>query len=186
MWLQMITTTVTNPREVARDLIRLNPPIAVRWQGFVFLTIVSAVVPMLAFLVGGGDARTEVMQSDPMVLVGVQFGFNIVTVLLMQGVGQWAGGTGKFPDALLLMVWLQVMLLILQLAQSLAIILAPGLVLPILAAGIVLLFWLLSHFVAELHGFRSALRVFGAIFGLMFIVGLAVTPFLEPYLIPAG
>ncbi len=186
MWFQLIADTITNPRETARHLIAMNPPVALRWQAFAFLTVLSTLLPMVAFVIVGGDQRAEIMQSNPLILAAVQFGFNIVTVLLMQGVGQWAGGKGQFPDALLLMVWLQVMLLFLQLAQCVAIIAAPVLMLPVMAVGIVLLFWLLSHFVAELHGFRSALRVFGAIFGLMFIVGLAITPFLEPYLIPAG
>ncbi len=186
MWRQMIIDTVTNPREVARHLIAMNPPIAVRWQAFAFLTILSTVLPMVAFWIAGGEARAEVLTSNPVMLTAVQFGFNIITVLLMQGVGQWAGGKGQFHDALLLMVWLQMMLLVLQLVQSVAIIVAPVLLLPIMAVGIVLMFWLLSHFTAELHGFKSAFRVFGVIFGLMFVVGLALSPFLETYLNPAS
>jgi Yip1 domain len=186
MWWRLVSDTVTNPRETARHLISLNPGIAVRWQAFAFLTILSTVLPMAAFWIAGGAGRAEMMTSNPLFLTAVQFGFNIVTVLLMQGVGQWAGGKGQFADALLLMVWLHVMLLILQLAQCAAIILAPGLLLPIMAVGIVLLFWLLSHFTAELHGFKSAWRVFGVIFGLMFALGLAISPFLESYLISAS
>jgi hypothetical protein len=186
MWLQMISDTITNPRETARHLIAMNPSLAVRWQAFALLTILSIVLPTTAFWLAGGDSRAAVMVSDPIMLTAVQFGFNIVTVLLMQGVGQWAGGKGQFADALLLMVWLQAMLLVLQTAQCVVIIVVPVMLLPIMAVGIVLLFWLLSHFVAELHGFESALRVFGVIFGLMFMVGVALTPFLEPFLIPAS
>jgi hypothetical protein len=186
MWLQLLVDTVTNPRETARHLIAMNPSVPTRWQAFAFLTILSTVLPMAAFWIGGGDGRAEVQASNPIILTGVQFGFNILTVLLMQGVGQWAGGKGQFADALLLMVWLQVMLLILQVAQSVAIIVAPVLLLPIMAVGIVLLFWLLSHFTAELHGFKSAWRVFAAIFGIMFVLGLTISPFLESYLIRAS
>jgi hypothetical protein len=186
MWLKLISDTVTNPREVARHLIAMNPSLAVRWQAFALLTIMSTVLPMAAFWIAGGASRADILTSNPLVLTAVQFGFNIMTVLLMQGVGKWAGGMGQFADALLLMVWLQVMLLILQLAQCAAITLAPGLLLPIMAAGVVLLFWLLSHFAAELHGFKSAWRVFGVIFGLMLATGLAISPFLQPYLIPTS
>ncbi len=186
MWTQMIADTITNPRDVARHLIAINPPIAVRWQAFVLLTILATVLPMTAFWIGGGEARAEVINSNPLMLTAVQFGFNIVTVLLMQGVGQWAGGKGAFADALLVMVWLQTMLLVLQLAQCVAIIALPFLLLPIMAVSIVLLFWLLSNFTAELHGFKSAWRVFGVILGLMFLVGLAVTPFLGQFIIPVG
>jgi Yip1 domain len=186
MWMRLFAETITNPREVAQYLIAQNPPVAARWQAFVLLTILSTVLPMIAFWIAGGEGRAEVTGSNPVLLTAVQFGFNIVTVLLMQGVGQWAGGKGQFADALLLMVWLQVMLLVLQVAQCVAIIAVPVLLVPIMAVGIVLLFWVLSHFAAELHGFQSALKVFGVIFGLMFVVGLAISPFLQPYLMPTG
>jgi Na+/melibiose symporter-like transporter len=180
MWLQMVADTITNPRETARHLININPPMAVRWQAFVLLSILSTVLPMAAFWIAGGEARAEVAASNPFVMAAVQFGFNIVAVYLIQGLGQWAGGKGQFADALLLMVWMQFILLILQVAQCIAIIVAPVFLVPIMAVGVVLLFWLLSNFTAELHGFQSALRVFAVIFGLMFLVGLAITPFLDP------
>ncbi len=156
---------------------------AIRWQAFVLLTILSTVLPMAAFWIAGGEARAEMAASNPILQAALQFGLNIVTVFLMQGLGQWAGGKGQFGDALLLMVWIEAILLILQVAQCVAIIVAPPLLVPIMAVGVVLLFWLLSHFTAELHGFNSAFRVFAVIFGLMFMLGVAVAPFIDPALI---
>jgi hypothetical protein len=89
------------------------------------------------------------------------------------------GGTGTFPDALILMVWLQFILLCVQLVQVLA-----GVMLPVLAdliglAGLGLLLWLLTNFVAELHGFRSLIAVFAGLvagaFAFTFVAAFLLT-----------
>jgi hypothetical protein len=182
MWMQAITDTITQPRAMARYLIALNLPMAMRWQGFLLMTLLSTVLPFAAGWIAGGDARAEFSAASPFVMAGLQFAFNLVTVILMQRIGQALGGKGTFPDALLLMVWMQVVLLVPQLAQCFAMIVAPGLMLPIIVASGVLLFWLLSSFTAELHGFQSTLKVFGAIFGIIFLIALLMTPFVQPYL----
>jgi hypothetical protein len=71
-------------------------------------------------------------------------------------------------------------LLLWQVPQCAALILAPSLFLPLVAAGIVLLFWLLTGFTMALHGFTSPLRVFGAILAVFFLIGAAAAPFMAP------
>jgi hypothetical protein len=182
MWVQLIIDTITNPRETARWLIGLNPPMALRWQGFVLLTLLSTVLYFAAALIAGGDLWAEVGSTSPFLMVAVQLMTNLVTILLINGIGRWAGGLGQFADALLLVVWIQAMLFVLQLVQFVATLLAPILLTPIAMVSVVLSFWLLSNFTTELHGFQSVLRVFGAIVGVLFLIALMLAPFLAPYL----
>jgi hypothetical protein len=184
MWMQWIADTITHPRDMARQLIALNPPMSLRWQGFLLMTMLSTVLPFAAGWIAGGDARAQVASASPFVMAGLQFAFNLVTVVLIQRIGQALGGKGTFPDALLLIVWMQVVLLVPQLAQCIVLIFAPPLVLPIVVLGVVLLFWLLSQFTAELHGFKNGLQVFGAIFGIMIVIGLVIGSFLQSFLVP--
>jgi Yip1 domain len=181
MWMQAIADTISRPRDMARHLIALNPPMALRWQGFLLMTLLSTVLPFAAGWIAGGEMRAEFAAASPFVMVLLQLAFNGITVVLVHRIGQALGGKGTFPDALLLIVWMQVVLMVPQLAQCLVMIVAPGLMLPIIAASGVLLFWLLSNFTAELHGFQSALRVFGSICGIIFLIALLMTPFVQPY-----
>ncbi len=182
---RLMIDSVTNPRETARHLMDANPALALRWQGLVLVTVLSTVLPLVALYVASDATRAEVAASNPVLLATAQLGINTLTVVLMQGIGQLARGKGRFVDALLLVAWMQAVLLVVQVVQSAAIVLMPGLALPILAVGVVLFFWMLSHFTAELHGFQSALRVFGVLFGLLFLLGLAISPLVAPFM-PSG
>ncbi|MFN3145271.1 MAG: hypothetical protein ACE368_08365 [Paracoccaceae bacterium] len=87
---------------------------------------------------------------------------------------QWAplGGGGSLDDTILLMAWMQWILVGLQVIQILALLVIPPLVGLIVLAGMGLFFWLLTNFVAELHGFRSLGRVFMII--LLSMVGITI------------
>ncbi|NJR43059.1 MAG: hypothetical protein HC767_10775 [Akkermansiaceae bacterium] len=87
-------------------------------------------------------------------------------------------------DALLVVVWLQVLMLGLQLLQVLLLLISPVLAAVVGLAGIVLFLWLLTNFVAELHGFQSLLAVFGAIvltgFAVAFLFVFILAMFFGP------
>jgi Yip1 domain len=183
---EFVIESVRNPRAVARRLIAYDPDVKLRWQGLLLLTILSTILPLAAMYLAGGETRAETQAANPVTIAIVQFAINVFTVLLITGVGQMAGGKGQFRDALLLLVWIQSILLIVQVAQCLAIVLLPVLMVPIAAAGVVLLLWMMAQSITELHGFQSPLRVFFAMIGMMFLVGLALTPFAAPFLTPAA
>ena len=101
---------------------------------------------------------------------------------MIHRVGQWRGGKGNFADAMVLVAWLQFILVCVEVLQLVA-----QLVLPFVAdilgvLGIMLFFWLLSHFVAELHGFRSTLAVLGGILVVMFGMAFVLAAILMPVL----
>jgi hypothetical protein len=185
MWGQIIADTITNPREAARQVMKMNLPVSFCWQALLLLLIMQIILSTGAFWIAGGDAWKVAAENNLFVSVAFQWATSMLGVILMQGVGQWAGGQGRFADALALAVWMQAILSILQIGQCLAIVLIPQLLIPIWTVGVVLAFWMLSYFVAELHGFQNVLKVFAVIFGFMFVVGLAIAPFLDPALMEA-
>jgi hypothetical protein len=73
------------------------------------------------------------------------------------------GGRGSFADTLIVMVWLQTIMLAVQLAQLVVQILLPPASGLVSLAGLGVFLWLLTNFVAELHRFRSLPAVFGGI-----------------------
>lgn len=172
------------PREAAARIMALNLPMAARWVGLGLMAVVSALLVHLSFSIQPPEVKdffTEAMTS-PLRTAWMQAVFMLVAVALIHRVGAWRGGRGSFADAMLLVAWLQFLLLGLQVLQLLA-----YAVLPILAdlvglATLGLFFWLLSNFVAELHGFRSPLVVFVgillAVFAMVVVLTLLLTFFL--------
>jgi hypothetical protein len=99
-------------------------------------------------------------------------------VVAVQGVGRAMGGKGSFPDTLLLIAWLQFVMLVFQVIQTLSIVLAPPLFSLIAIASVVVFMWLLTRFIMVLHGFQSAPKVFVSIiltvFGLSMLFAIII------------
>jgi DNA-binding transcriptional regulator of glucitol operon len=69
-------------------------------------------------------------------------------------------------------VWLQVIMLGVQVVQVVALIIAPPVAAIINLAGLVLFFWLMTSFIAELHGFTSRGKVLAGILVTSFAVAM--------------
>lgn len=149
----LLRLTLTNPRAAARAIMALNLPDAVGWTA---LLAVAAVTTVLGF-VGQSSAPGEMpepfasLMSSPIRMAGIQLISLLFTVVLAWVVGRRFGGQGSFADTLALVAWVQVPLILLQLLQLVA-----------------------MQVLAELHGFRSALLVFGGIIATSLVAAIPV------------
>jgi hypothetical protein len=124
------------------------------------------------------------MMASPFRTAIVQWLFLALSVLLIHRVGRAFGGRGSFEDALLVVVWLQLVMLAVQVVQLVALALAPPLAGIIGLASIVLFFWLMSGFIAELHGFASRQKVLVGMLLVIFGAGLAIAAALVAFFGP--
>jgi len=176
--LQAARFTVQDPRAGARALMAMGVPMQARWLAMVFAVVGSTLLTVLAVRLSSiaSDPQVAEMLSRPIPLAIMQGVVLIITINLIHWVGRMAGGQGRFGDALLLMAWLQVILMILQVIQIVLELVFPPAAQALGLVGLALFLWLLTNFVAELHGFRSLGLVFGGIIGTVLAVsfGLAV------------
>jgi hypothetical protein len=130
------------------------------------------------------DPISGVMLASPFRAAVLQWAFLALSVVLIHRVGRAFGGTGGFADALLIVVWLQCLTLVLQVVQLVANLLSPALAGIIGLAGFGLFLWLMTNFIAELHGFRSRGLVFVMMllsaFAAGFVIVLVVASLLGP------
>ena len=178
--------TLQNPREGARMVMRANVPVAARWVALALMAIISALLAHLSFALMPAQVRTAMdgAMSSPMTSAVMQGGLMLGAVVAIHWVGRWRGGTGAFEDALILMVWLQFILLILQVIQIATQLLLPpaSVLIGYLSVGIFL--WLISNFVAELHGFSSVWMTLLGVILTLFAVGFLLALFLLPMMAP--
>lgn len=169
----MALQTVPEPRKVAREIQALNFPRAVLWQALALLLVAATFLGVIASILFPVDPEAAgALAADPIFTGAAQGVFTVLTVFLIHRVGRWLGGTGGFDGALLTVIWLQFVLLIIELGIVFIGLFAPGMALLLWVMGMVMTFWILSHFIAELHGFASAGKVFLGI--LMVLLVLAV------------
>lgn len=181
----MALQTVPEPRKVARDVMAFPAPRGVLWQilalilvSMTFLAVLSTVVfPVDPGEVGamlGEDELTPVF-ADPLLTGLVQAVTAVGMVAAIFWIGRALGGTGSFDDALLTVIWLHFVLLLLQIGILVLGLFAPGLGLLLTLLSFVMTFWLLSHFIAEMHGFRSAGAVFAGIMMVLLVLAVALS-----------
>jgi Yip1 domain len=186
-WQALVLASLFQPQQVARQLMAMNPPLQMRWQATVLLAVMSTLLTAATVLMAGPDSiLSDDSMGGPFQATVIELTINLIAVLLVTGVGQLAGGQGRFADALLLMAWVQFMRLLWQVPQSAALLIAAPLFLPLVSVGVVLMFWLLTHFITALHGFASPLRVFFTMMGLFFLIGAALAPFMRPFFATGG
>ena len=169
--------TVQRPREGARMVMNWPFSVGELWFVLALTAIVSALLAELLVnqTPDGVDPVLAAMMSSPIWFAAIQFGGLAFLTLLILWVGRMFGGQGSFAGALALIGWLQTILAVLQVAQIVALFLLPPLALVISLVSLVLFFWLLTSFIAELHGFVSLGRTFAGMVGAFFALTLGLS-----------
>ncbi len=170
--------SLRDPRGAARRIIALDPPMQARWIGLALMAVGSAILTHFSLVLIPEADRDAMMQFmvSPVRTALLQAALLLMIVQMVYWMGRARGGVGNFPDALLVMVWLQFLMLVVQTIQLVVMVLLPPLAALVNIASFAIFVWLFTNFVAELHGFRSLLAVFGGIvFGAILLAfGLAI------------
>lgn len=171
--LHLVRMTLKSPQEAARVLIASDPPLQARWLALLLVVVLSVFLGKISMMLVGSSAMG--LPSNVIVSTVLQGGVLLLTVALVHRIGQAFGGIGEADDTLLLMIWLQFLMVLLQAAQIVLLVILPPFAGLLGILGFVLFLWLLSHFVMHVHGFKSLGRVFGMILATFFAVGFALS-----------
>lgn len=188
----LMRESLTDPRAATRRLLGLGLPSHTLWQALAAIIVLTVLLEQAMFWLGGGGAAlpdpetlslqdqqilalTRGYAENPLGMAVIQGGLAVLAVYAIYFVGRMFGGQGGFTGALAVVAWFQTVLLALQVLQA-----VTGLILPPLAgivalATIVLFFYLLTMFVAELHGFQSPGIVFAMIIATMIAMAFTIT-----------
>lgn len=178
--------SVADPRGGAREVLRLNLQTGER-LGLLALVAILNVLAVELFVGLTADAPDPFIAAfinQPAAFAGMQLGGMLLMSALIHGVGRMFGGQGRFAEAVDIVIWLQAILLVLQVGQVVAMVILPPLALLFGLASIGVLLWMLPQFVAELHGFRSAFVTFLGMVGtaaiFLVVLSLAVAATFSP------
>ena len=168
---QAVFETVQDARRGARMIMAIQLERRQRWELLLLIAVLSAFMAGLSLLIGGGSGFIVggPAMLNPLTLGVAQYFLLLSMVFGIHIVGTRFGGKGGLDEAILLVTWLQFVLICLQAVQIVAMVFLPPLAFLIGVAGIGLFFWLLTAFVAELHGFSSTVGVFVSILIVMVV-----------------
>ncbi len=176
--LGMAWRTVKNPREGATEVLALGVPREALWSALALVVVLSILFAHVTALLVTGDTGTG-MPVGPAATGFIQLALLVIMVFAVFWIGRAMGGRGSFEESILLVAWLQFIMVCLQVLQAAVLILLAPLAGLIGLLGIALFLWLLTNFVAVLHGFPSLIKVFLMIlvsaFGIAFGLSLILT-----------
>lgn len=161
--------SLRDPQGGARWVLAQGIPRGTAWELLVLVLVLSTALALAAEVVGLADPvlrDNEDGESFTFVLGLINMAVLTGAVFLIDGAGRMFGGKGDQAGAVMIVVWLQFILMLLQVVQYAALIALPPLAALISLFALIMVFWLPTNFIAELHGFTSRVAVF---FGLMAI-----------------
>ena len=167
-----------DPAGTARALMGVGLSRGTLYSMLALVTVMSVLLLELGNALS--PAGSAILRLTPFTLCVILGASLIMMVFALQLTGQMLGGQGRFAAALLLVIWWQAMALVIQAAQTLAVLILPPLAGLLTIAGLVWLVFALLHFVNVLHGFDSlpkalatvAIGVVGISFGLALLLTL--------------
>lgn len=173
----LLLLTFRSPTQVVHALRAMNLPMASRWLVLILAVSLSAILAWLSTKLFPVDLDTAFtrMTAQPMVIASAQFVIVVLTAWLMASVGRAFGGTGDFPDALLLVTWIEFVLLVIQSAQVIMMILFPAIGALLSLLAVVVFVGLFVLFTKALHGFQSTAKVVFGIVGTFLAVGFVLS-----------
>lgn len=152
--------TLKDPRSVLRRLLdrgyALND-IALAAAFLAALGVIS--VELVTFIAPPEPGTGFIGASRPITSFVIQFMVTVLGAIAIYVGGRVFGGKGSLADSLLALTWLEFVLLLVQIAQIAAFVLAPFLGSLIFLSAVVLLVYLLVNFIMEVHGFTNGLAV---------------------------
>jgi hypothetical protein len=177
---KMVLSTLKDPREGASNILAFAPTRQMLWFSMIVVVIISILMSEIAnyMLPVVPDNTIIVVMDIPLLAAGILMFMMVVMIYCTHYIGQACGGNGRLDESFSVVIWLQSIMISLQLLQLLIIPFFPNLAVVFGLFGGVVFFWLYINFVTVLHGFNSLGKVtVGVIFsivGVFFVFSLVV------------
>ena len=172
--LPLARMTLTDPRGAARALLSSGFPREHHWT--LFLLVISlggAIIAAGNVIAPAGEGEPTMSGLMAAALIGASI-FLCTGVMMLAG--RLFGSQSDPADAMLLVLWLELISVVVQLLLLVIGFLIPGAADALSLIYLFLFVWVLSAFTAELHGLDGVLRGFigvaAAALGLAFAIAL--------------
>jgi Yip1 domain len=179
-WRDLAITSVKQPASAARTLMEMGFGTGILWNALVLVAIGNTLLYAISHTAMPGPSPLPDVFSVPLVYFTIVAGGLALTALSIFWIGRRMGGKGSLADVLVLVVWLQTLRLVVQVAVLVLVLVAPLFSVLLVFAAALIGVYILVHFVDQAHRFKSTGRaavvliasLLAIVFGLSFLLSL--------------
>ena len=159
--LALARLTLTQPSKAARQLMQEPLRRDILLEALVLVAITEVLIGWTANWLSPlpENAMMQVLFNGPILLAISQVALITLSVLAVFLIGRLFGGTGTFDQALQLIIWMQFVVQLVELALLPLHLFASEILVTLNFALAIYSIWLTVNFIAVLHGFNSLLKV---------------------------
>lgn len=166
--------TLTSPPQGFARILALRPSAEARWLGLAIVAVLP-VIQIIITTMGTPDAELGFltpMLRQPVAGVILQIATLVIMSAAVAGIGQRFGGTARFADAMIVVIWVQFIMVCAQFGLMLLLPVSPALAFILSLVATAMFIRLLTHGTAYVNGFRSLPMVFAGIIAtfILFVV----------------
>lgn len=171
---QLAQTTLSAPRQAARQIIAMELPRDVLWTALALVAAINTIVLQLLISISPPEAQSQFPSyfNAPLAVYILLAGIMVLYVHSVYWAGTAMGGQGRLFDVLALIIWLQILRTCAQFVVVVLTVVAPSLAALLSLVVFALAFWILLNFVTEAMALPSLGHTFLAL--LMAVIGLVL------------
>lgn len=148
--------TLKAPAQAARELLALQLERNVLWLAFALAIVLNTAAQTLSDLVlSNMTGELPVLALPPMAYAGFFTGAILLFVSVLSFVGPKMGGSGRFNDVFVLIIWLQYLRFGLEVLVLILLLIAPVFGALIGIAGSLVGLYIMVHFIDQAHRLNS-------------------------------
>jgi len=179
MVVDLVWLTLRNPTAASERILGLQLGRNILWPGLILASALNTIFFSLGNLLFPAAAAPGFFAS-PLAMFVLLTGVLVLTIHALFWTGKMLGGEGELGDLLALMVWLQALRVLVQIAVIVLLLIAPMMsVLASLIAGVWGI-WILLNFIKVAFRFPSLgkaagvllIATVGLVFGLLFLASV--------------
>jgi len=176
-WIKLAAKTIVDPKPCLRIVLNVVLTMQQLIQATVLAIVLSMILPLLTLMVQPADIQDKIagFTSRPLSVFLVQLVVLAGSAFLIAHVGRFLKGQGTFKESLTAMVWLQFVMILVQVVQFFVGLVSPQVSALIFLISVGMMLYLIVHFIAEIHGFTNIIAVLFGVIGSIFVLSFFVS-----------
>ncbi|MFA3915650.1 YIP1 family protein [Ruegeria hyattellae] len=155
-WGNLATLTLKDPAQAAQDILALRLERNVLWLAFALAVVLNTAAQVLSdMMLSNLTGELPVLALPPLAYAGFFTGAILLFVSVLSFIGPKMGGSGRFNDVFVLIIWLQYLRFVLELVVLILLLVAPVFGALIGIAGSLVGLYIMVHFIDQAHRLNS-------------------------------